>query len=146
MDSDMPALSRISWPKVFLSLENSSLDNGAEPETNSLMELVSYFSSPSTSSSLKYIVGTPMNKVAFLLAIVSSTSSATNFFFRIVKLPTYKEPHKATPMPWIWYKGSVRRKISSSAHFHACASAFTFEVTLVWVKAAPFGFPVVPEV
>src|SRR3989338_1800533 len=123
-----------------------SFDKGAEPETKSLIDDMSYFSRPSTSSSLKYIVGTPINKVAFLFCIVSRTSSAANFLLRIVKFPTYKEPQTATPKPWIWYKGKVKRKISSSVHFHACCNAFMLDVMFIWDKDAPFGLPVVPEV
>src|SRR3989344_8164455 len=108
-----------------------SFDKGAEPETKSLIDDMSYFSNPSTSKSLKYIVGTPINKVAFLLCIVSSTSSAANFFLSTVKFPTYNEPQTATPKPWMWYNGSAKRKISSSAHFHACCKALMFDVIFI---------------
>jgi hypothetical protein len=92
------------------------------------------------------MVGTPKKRVASCRAAASSTPSTVKAGRSTADAPASRVPCSPLHRPWAWKRGRARTRRSSAVHRQASSSARLLARRLPWVRAAPFGAPVVPDV
>ena len=97
------------------------------------------------SSSIRYIAGTPTKIVARRDSMASSTCTGWNLGRKYVGIPATPSPSRTTK-PMMCATGSAITAWSRWSRAGHRTAAATWPTRARWLRAAPFGFPVVPEV
>src|SRR5271165_3036759 len=116
---------------------------GAEPETQSRSP--ERASAPAAPTSRWYIVGTP-KKSEDPEPASASTTPASKCSSRTTDDPVPRAPNSPAHRPWTWKSGRASTRRSVGFHRQASRRDSTPAARLAWVRTAPLGDPVVPEV
>src|SRR5256886_15880284 len=145
--SPYPSTSRP--PVAASNCLRTSFGRGAAPEMQARIDRRSYFASFGCRRIAMYIVGTPGNRLGFVLLIsLRIAPISRGFGWRITSIPATTDKSITAVSPYTWNRGIAPSNFSDRcepAENHA-PTFIALAMRLRLVSIAPFDVPVVPPV